>query len=157
MRRVVRALAPIAIIISLFCIICFRVDASAIALDETSGVVDPEMSVLTKEVVLASIVTIASKVFAIFAIAIAMPIGVGIIREDGEKNALFGALMIAFSGVGLFFGTFCLLALGMVIYWTHKNDWVQTYAAALAIFVLRLTTMLITFGMMIYIFSNTAA
>lgn len=155
MRKIIRVLAPVLMFAILFCAAGITANASATVWDMVDGVVDPDMSVMTKEMALVSAVTLATYVLSAASVVLCTIIGVKTLSSKEESAIAFGGLMIAFACIGVFVGIFELVALGMAIYQTHKKTSMRLYAASLTLFVLRMTAIIASFSLIIGILAKT--
>lgn len=155
-QNAARVLAP-AFVIAIIFLICGRtVRASENILDLMDGVVDPDMSVITKEVMLTSAVTAATYVISIVSVIFCAIIGAKTIASKEDQTEIFGALMITFSGIGFFVGIFEIVALCMAAYRTHKKDNTPMFAVSLILLMLRITAIFAALALIIGILAKTA-
>lgn len=155
MRKTIRVLVPIFFVVAAFCCTGIRADAASTVWDMVDGVVDPDMSVMTKEVALVSAVTMATYVLSALSVILCAIVGTRTLASKEESAVAFGGLMIAFSCIGIFVGMFELVALGMAIYQTHKKTNMRLYAASLTLFVLRMTAIIVSLSLIIGILAKT--
>lgn len=155
-RNAARVLVP-AFAIAIIFLICGKVVyASEDLLELMDGVVDPDMSVITKEVMLTTAVTAATYVLSIISVIFCAIVGAKTIASKEDQAEIFGALMITFSGIGFFVGIFEIVALCMAAYRMHKKENTPMFAISLILLILRLTAIFAAFALIIGILAKTA-